>query len=136
MAAKTIQQEQFSIFGGPRNQAAAQSPVPTNYQPFGPNLDGIARALSSYNAMFTPGLGQSVNPILRQGGEADYADWERNSATTYANDYMETPKGQYVMYGLAQQQRLPTMQQSNTENQFKAFILAINAAFQKGSSGR
>lgn len=133
MAAPTIQQEQLHIFGSPRMVASGQRGANYNQQPFGPNLDGISRSLASYAAMFTPGQGQSVNPILHEGGESDYAAWQENSYNPNFNEYMETPKSQYFMYGLDQQQHMPMMEQSNTESQFKAFILAVNAAFQKAS---
>lgn len=110
--------------------------ITSNSVPFGHNTDRMATGMSSYWGQTLAGLGLSPAPALHAGNtDTDAAAWVENMGNARFSEYMFTPAGQYVMYGLNQQQHLPVMEQANTESQFKAFILALNAAFRR-SGGR
>lgn len=133
MAKKTLQLQSTPPAVAPQNTQG----VTHNSVPFGYNTERMAGGMASYWGQTMSGHGLPVAPVLHSGNtDADAQAWVENTGYARFSEYMATPEGQYVMYGLSQQQHLPVMEQANTEQQFKAFILALNAAFRKSGGGR
>lgn len=124
---------QLQLYGNP--MAVAAQPDQSrcaNQVPFGHNVDAVQMGMAAYLGSTRPGIGQSLAPILHGGSEvADMNAWNAEMGHGRFSEYMATPAAQYHMLNLAQQQRQPMMEQSNTESQWKAFVVALNAAFKK-----
>jgi len=120
----------------PVSVASNQTGAYRNYYPQGPNPLGLQQAFAAYVARGVVGQGQTTNPVITWGNQAqNNAEWNRNSNTHYRDTFMYTPVGQYQTMNLSQQQRLKPMEHRGSTSKFKAMIAALNRAAQAAQGG-